>query len=75
MVKTKSGDEDEDEFWKHVGNKDDVKSSRGLNKPLLEPRLFHLTKSRAFEIFNFSKKASHQLSFILNFQYFQGLGF
>jgi len=51
---TKMGDDGEEQFWSTLGlSSSDVKMVDDFNKPSLEPRLFHITEKRAFEIFNF----------------------
>ena len=51
------GDDGEDQFWSILGvSKDDaLVTPEILNRPLLEPRLFHITARRPFEINNFKK--------------------
>ena len=51
------GDDGEDQFWSILGvSKDDtVVTPDFLNRPILEPRLFHITEKRPYEINNFSK--------------------
>ena len=48
-------DDKEDDFWNALGGRRDAKSSSDFNKPILEPRLFHITEKRAYEIFNFTQ--------------------
>ena len=61
----KEGSED-DEFWAALGgkgpvNKEDDGVTAAMNRPVLEPRLFHCKISestaqfRAFEVFNFKQ--------------------
>ena len=51
---TKMGDDGEEQFWSTLGlSSSDVKMVDDFNKPSLQPRLFHITEKRAFEIFNF----------------------
>ena len=51
------GDDGEDQFWSILGvSKDDtVVTPDFLNRPILEPRLFHITEKRPYEINNFRK--------------------
>jgi len=59
VVDVKEGEE-EAEFWECLGGKVDYKSSDGVSKPILLPRLFHIVcrpsgSVRAFEAFNFGQ--------------------
>lgn len=57
-IETMRDGENEDLFWTTLGVDAEsvLKSSDdAFNKPVLDPRLFHITPKRVFEIFNFQK--------------------
>jgi len=57
-IETLRDGENEDVFWTTLGVDAEsvLKSSDdAFNKPVLDPRLFHITPKRVFEIFNFQK--------------------
>ena len=61
-IETMRDGENEDVFWTTLGVDPEsvLKSSDDdYNKPVLEPRLFHITQRRAFEINNFQKSVSN----------------
>merc|ERR1711970_415730 len=62
VVKVEEANEGE-EFWESLGGKDDYNTVNYMDKPILQPRLFHVIFNpersvtvRAFEIFDFQKK-------------------
>lgn len=66
-IETMRDGENEDLFWTTLGVDAEsvLKSSDdAFNKPVLDPRLFHITPKRVFEIFNFQKSVSSIIFFL-----------